>query len=784
MGYALELPEIYGSGRDDFESINNQWYRALNGLPVGTLVVKQDYYFEKEYSGFGLPRRTYLEEATYRHFKEREYTEHLSYLFFVKPLKGLSALGLKNPFKQSVKKKFILEEEKELHESFVGEIERAVSFLNNSNIIRAHPLSPESLYELAEGYFLGFNENYYTDADHGIKEKVGDRTIHLKIGESFYGMYAVKNERDLPAILNHCVRNDAFSEKEFTFFKGTGDNMGIYIPYNHIYTQILSIDDHKKHIADLEKRRKTYTHVRNFSPENTTYSEMLKKYLEENTRNENFHLVRGHNNIIFWADSQEKFKKVSEYINTSIKDVDIHPYYPPRGNYFKHLYLNSFFAHANYLDAENDYYLTDLSLAVRLFTNCTNYKDDRAGILLNDRVTQLPLYKDTWGDVVKRIKARNFFIVGVTGEGKSVLGQHLMRQYKEQGVKQIIVDLGESFRKYALLYREEAAHISYEEGKSLGVNPFDIQELNNDRIEILASFIFALYKKSEAPTDNEQVALKRFIKVYYDNVNAGWSLESFYDFMNAHRDSLRELFEKKESFDFEDFSDIMSEFVHEGNYAFLFKADGNSIINDLDNKNIVVFELENVQKNPMLLGLMLLLINDVADKIIWKDRRTKGLILFEEFAKVLKFPQVLSGVEYTYQAARKYESAIGIVLQSIHQIPRNSESNSIFDNTQIHYVLNNPKGYDALVEALNYSEHEHQLLKSIRYDYSGKRPYSEVFIKMGKESNVYRLELPKRVRAAYLTEGTEHTKIMELYNQYGDMEQAIEMYINTQKTKL
>ena len=48
-----------------------------------------------------------------------------------------------------------------------------------------------------------------------------------------------------------------------------------------------------------------------------------------------------------------------------------------------------------------------------------------------------------------------------------------------------------------------------------------------------------------------------------------------------------------------------------------------------------------------------------------------------------------------------------------------------------------------------------------------------MFIKIGRESNIFRLEVPKEVYAAYLTDGQENEEIIKLYNEHHDMEKAI-----------
>jgi type IV secretory pathway VirB4 component len=196
---------------------------------------------------------------------------------------------------------------------------------------------------------------------------------------------------------------------------------------------------------------------------------------------------------------------------------------------------------------------------------------------------------------------------------------------------------------------------------------------------------------------------------------------------------------------------------------------------------LIVFELDEVKDNKEILSVMLKLIKSAIQRTIWRNRSERGIILFDEFAKQLKFKNVLESVEFYYQAIRKQNGAIGIILQSINQLPDNSTSASILENTQVVYSLRNEKGYEELQKRLNLSSHDLNQLKSIRNNLTGTRKYTEMFIKIGKESNIFRLEVPKEVYAAYLTDGKESEAIMAIYKEKQNMEQAINEFIKEPK---
>ena len=179
---------------------------------------------------------------------------------------------------------------------------------------------------------------------------------------------------------------------------------------------------------------------------------------------------------------------------------------------------------------------------------------------------------------------------------------------------------------------------------------------------------------------------------------------------------------------------------------------------------------------------MLQLISSVINETVWKDKSTKGYIFFDEVAKQFKFKGVLEKIEYFFQAVRKQNGAIGIVLQAISQLPDSGEfgqiAKTIIENTQVLYVLN-AKDYSALQNRFGMSDHAYNQMSSLTSDFEGKNKYSEVFIMRGNQHQVYRLEVPEKVFWAYQTEGAKNEELMKIYHETGNMESAIDQYIKS-----
>jgi conjugation system TraG family ATPase len=773
--YKVQLPEIYTLSERDLEELHGTWFQALRTLPSGTVVHKQDLYRKKAYTAEGLPNNTFLERATHAHFKGRTYLDHDCHLFFIGTKnRALNNAKFVNPFQKIPKgTPDHLEADVGRFRAAVGD---AVSFLNNGRKMELLPLDPAEISALTHQYFNGHNEGLDTDI---VMDRSG-----LSIGGHHFDVLAVNSELCFGDQVQSSRPNDRFASDDFVFHQGFIDGIGLTLKENHMVNQILYLDDRHKWRKLLDKKIGELEKSANFGSQNKVVLEKVRHILDRLNADDSSRVVRGHLNVIYWTKDPGQLSELTARIKTEFKEMDIVPYYP-QGAERKNYFLNSYCCHApNFSDA--DLYVTDLKHALCLLINSTNYRSDTTGILFNDREHNLPLFKDVWDERKRRIKARNFAIFAPTGEGKSFLANNILRQFFEGGTRLVIIDLGGSYAKFAKLYPKDHIILRYEQGKNLGINPFYIahrRDLVPERLEDLSQFLLELLAEGHTVSKGREVAMKKVLLHYYAQTAGSHSLASLYRFVDRNRETLTaELGIREEHFSTYDFLHILSEYVGDGLYGFLFNV-GEDQTYKIEDKRMIVFELDEVRDNKEILSVMLKLIKSAIQRTIWKNRSERGIILFDEFAKQLKFENVLESVEFYYQAIRKQNGAIGIILQSINQLPQNHTSASILENTQVIYSLRNEKGYAALRERLHLSDHDLNQLKSIKNDLTGPRKYTEMFIKIGKQGNVFRLEVPKEAYAAYLTDGAENAAIMALYERTQDMERAITEFIEQQKEK-
>ena len=768
--YRCILPEIYSLSEKDFEDLHSCWFQAFKTLINGCIIHKQDIYRKTEYSANQLPRESFLEIATHDYFKGRVYLEHESFVFFVFPKnKNLNQSRLFNPFRKT--SSIVPSEMEKVLQEFMRAVDETVSFINSAKNIQMIPLEEKQILDLKSSYFNGFNEGFETDILMNKSE--------LKIGRHNFEILGINNELCFGDTIQSSKVNPHYTSDDFTFHQGFLDGFGLELNEDHILNQVFFMDDKVKWRNVLEKRINELKKSSNFGSQNKVVLDKITKIFNQVNEDDSSRVIRGHFNIILWDGDKDNLSRSLSKAKTVFKELDIRPYFPV-GEERKNYFLNSFFCFSSNLSSE-DLFVTDLKHALCLLINNTNYKDDERGIIFNDRQQNIPLVKDVWDENRKRIKARNFAIFAPTGEGKSFLANNILRQYYEQGVRLVIIDLGGSYSKFAKLYPDDHLILRYEQGKNLGINPFFIGEIKDQdpqHLEDLSGFLLELIEAGKSVEKATEVALKIILKYYYRAVEDAHSLESFYEFIESEKEDLLEHLQiPRDYFDIENFLHVMSEYVKGGLYSFLFERKVDQSYR-LEEKRLIVFELDEIRDNKEILSVMLKLIKSAIQRTIWQNRSEKGIILFDEFAKQLKFSTVLESVEFYYQAIRKQNGAIGIILQSINQLPENSISSSILENTQVIYSLHNEKGYDQLVKRLHLSSHDLNQLKSIRNRLSGDQKYTEIFIKIGKESNIFRLEVPPEVYAAYLTDGEENHRLLELYQKCDSMQEAIKLFVN------
>lgn len=784
VSYLVELDEIYSLNEKTLDHRFDGLYSAIRTLPVGSIFYKQDFVLKERFSTSTWRKDNFITKNTASHFDGRLVNNHFCIVHIILNRKGsiLKNNNVKNPFKPLPSAKQ-LNDSVEDNSSFLSNANRVVGYLKKSNGYKISPLTSTDLEDLAERYFNGLVSNKYTDSV--------NKSDYFQIGDRLLSGYCItSNKQFKEQELSNSIIDRDFSTKFVNFIKPISQDFLFTGQTDKIYNQFISVEDHMSIRRDIRQLKSDFEKAGSTTIDFDNTADNLKQLDTELATDSKIQFVRAHFSVFLVADSESELENGKDELETAFTTLAIKPYMPS-DNMLSNVFYNSFYSLASNLDLDSSF-TCDLQLALCLINYVTPTRSDESGVLFQSRLHNAPFKRDIWDEKKKRIKARNFMITAPTGEGKSDLAQHvLISQYFENEKNVIFIcDLGNSFQKLAGLFPNEVVYIRYQQGKSLGINPFEWYgdtPPTNEFFDDLIGFLKIPYKRGEGLTEEEIVSLGKILKLYYEQFDQGHSFPHFYAFVNAGRENLLDHLEiaidESRYFDLKQFLHNCSIFVEQGSLAFLFKTDDADHYN-VQGKRFIVFEFDEAKENPILLSILLQLKDNIIQRLIWSDRSTKGIVFYDEVAKFFKMQGVFPSICYSAQTMRKYEAAIGMALQSPTNLPLEEEHKNntaaLLKNTQVFYCLQDSSGYNAHQEVFNFTEERMFLLKSVKSDFKADLPFSEFLLSIGDESFICRLELPKKVLLVYETEGRKHEQILKLCEELGSMEAAVESYYKQQ----
>lgn len=334
---------------------------------------------------------------------------------------------------------------------------------------------------------------------------------------------------------------------------------------------------------------------------------------------------------------------------------------------------------------------------------------------------------------------QNFLVSAESGAGKSFFLNYLTNQYYAEGAKIRIIDIGYSYQKMCSLMGGRFLDIGAD--AQLCINPFDFKASDQEELDLgiqTASAALALMCSSASGQnlDEESLNLLRLASRWVvETGKAVAGVDAARQFLATFPDEI-EAFESDKVEFLKDRARALAfnlqPFCSEGEYGSYFN--GKSTF-DISRDDFVVIELERLRQFPQLFGVIVLqVMNAVTQDLYLGDRSVPNFILFEEAAAFLK--ENLAGgrannfksvIEAGYRRARKYNGAIGTVIQSVMDLRSFGDVGEvIWDNAATKFLLQG-ETYGRAAEA-KVIEHEGFVLELLKSVSNNKPNYSEVFV--------------------------------------------------------
>ena len=757
VAYKVELPELFTLTKAEYEAVHSTWAKAVKVLPNYSIVHKQDFFIEESYRpDICKDDLSFLSRSFERHFNERPYLQHTCYLFLTKTTKERNRTT--SSF-NALTRNFIIPKEmtdRETITRFMESCEQFERIVNDSGLLRMTRLTDEEI--TGTDTSAGIIEKYFSlsQEDTACLQDLSLGAGEMKIGDNYLCLHTLSDPEDLPSNVATDCRYERLSTDRSDCRLSFAAPVGLLLSCNHVYSQYVFIDDAQEILQRMEKTSRNMLSLSKYSRSNAVNYEWAEMYLDE-AHTKGLVPVRCHCNVLAWAEDEEELRRIKNDTGSQLALMGCVPHYNTIDTPV--LYWSGIPGNAGDFPAEESFY-TFLEQAVCLFASETNYRSSPSpfGIRMTDRQSGVPLHLDI-SDLPMRkgiITNRNKFILGPSGSGKSFFTNHLVRQYYEQGTHILLVDTGNSYQGLCSLihdrtHGEDGIYITYEEDNPIAFNPFytDSGEFDVEKRESIKTLILTLWKREdEAPRRSEEVALSGAVNAYIrritENRDVRPDFNGFYEFV---RDDYRRMIEEKKvrekDFDIDGFLNVLEPFYRGGDYDFLLNSDKEL---DLTNKRFIVFELDNISGNKVLLPVVTLIIMET---FIAKMRRLKGIrkmILIEECWKALMSANMSEYIKYLFKTVRKYFGEAVVVTQEVDDIISSPVvKEAIINNSDCKILLDQRKymnKFDHIQRLLGLTDKERGQILSINQANHPGRFYREVWIGLGgTHSAVYATEV-------------------------------------------
>lgn len=788
VAFEVELPELYTVTADEYEAMHSSWIKAVKVLPEHSVVCKQDWFVKETYR----PKtddgeQSFLTRSYELHFNERPYLNHKCYLFLTKTTRERSRR--KSDF-NTLCRGFLLPKEitdKDAAARFLEAVEQFERIMNDSGHIRLRRLETDEITGTKER--PGLVEKYFSlslEDETAVLQDICLKPGRMRIGDKRLCLHTLSDTEDLPGRLSTDMRYERMSTDRSDCRLSFAAPVGLLLSCNHIYSQYVFIDDAQEILQMMEKNSRNMLSLSKYSRSNAVNQEWTEMYLDE-AHTKGVLPVRCHCNVIAWAEDAEEFRRIRNDTGSQLAMMECTPRYNTIDTPV--IYWAGIPGNAGDFPSEESFY-TFLEQAVCLFAGETNYRSSPSpfGIRLADRQNGIPVHVDISDLPMKRgiITNRNKFILGPSGSGKSFFTNHLVRQYYEQGAHILLVDTGNSYQGLCRMIHDrtngkDGIYITYEEDNPISFNPFYTEsgKFDVEKRDSINTLILTLWKREdESPKRSEEVALSGAVNAYIrkisENRNIRPDFNGFYEFVaDDYRRMIEEKKVREKDFDIDGFLNVLEPFYRGGDYDFLLNSDKEL---DLTGKRFIVFELDNISSNKVLLPVVTLIIMET---FIAKMRRLKGIrkmILIEECWKALMSANMSEYIKYLFKTVRKYFGEAVVVTQEVDDIISSPiVKEAIINNSDCKILLDQRKyinKFEHIQRLLGLTEKEKGQILSINQANHPGRFYREVWIGLGGTcSAVYATEVSEE---EYFTFTTEESEKLEVQRIAGGLEGSLE----------
>ena len=806
--FEVELPEIYTMDEGDYEALHMMYLRAIKVFPPGYMVHKQDWFFEDQFEpSFGpeFYSTSFINQENQRHFNERPYTVHKTYITVTLPAQSPLKRNSSNNslFKKMgmfLRKNLIPREVRSVKywEGFMELCTRFQAILNDSGRVRCTQLKGPALVGVVNGDDVsrpGLFHQYLNLSLHDPTLRDLDFDGNMKVGGKNCYTFAISRLEDFPSEIADQVRLEQLSTDKSTITASTGSMLGLFLPFNHVYNQVLFIEEPDSLIRRLVAEVKRHLSFSAWSKENEVSIYDKNEFMEA-IKGGNRTVVCSHYNVMTFHQDPDIADQYRSKTAAAIAKLGYKPYQAE-------LEQEALFwacIPGNIAEIGNDNLFTCLlDESIALWTMETHYKDpthNKHGVLMTDRFGRPVMVDLILNTYPKYIDNRNVMVVGPSGSGKSFTMNNLVYYLRENGAHVTIVDIGNSYKRLCEVMGGN--YVNVDENNRLEFNPFYFANLDptEEQQDAIRTLINVLWKGDIELTSDESTGLTTLIQSYYKYLRSCYrennpkfpSLNTLYEF--AQGDFIDKFLKvdgshwNQQRFDIQSLLWNLKKFYRGETYDYLLNSEKNL---DLINQPFTIFELDNIKDNPTLYSVVTLMIMNTYVNKLFQVSGTIKVLIIEEAWQALSKANFSRFLLWCAKTCRKHNGSLVVVTQEVDDLIKSSiVKDALVNNCDVKLLLDQSKykeRFDEVKSVLALSDTNANFVLSVNgaKDYS-RPPYKECAVILKDKVKVYGIEVSTVGYGSFTTNRTEVEEIKALINYFnGNTEEGIRAWAKGQR---
>lgn len=803
--FRLELPEIYTMDEGDYEALHSMYIRALKVFPPGYVIHKQDWFFESQYTPDYGPEyfnSSFINQENQRHFNERPYRDHYTFITVTlpaqSPLKRNSANNsLFKRLTQLFRRNLVPREVRnpKYWDGFRELCLRFQAILNDSGRLRCTQIKGPGL--VGEGEELGLIHQYLNLTLNDPTLKDMEFEGGMKVGGKYCHTFSICRLEDFPSEVAEQIRLEQLSTDKSSITASTGSMLGLYLPFNHVYNQVVMIEEPDSVVRRLVAEVKRHLSFSAWSKENEISIYEKNEFMEA-VKGGNRIVTKSHYNVMCFHENEEVADQYRSQTAAAIAKLGYKPYHAALEQ--EALYWACIPGNIAEIGADN-LFTCLLEESVALWTMETHYKDpshNRNGILLTDRFGR-PVMVDVLFDTYPhQIDNRNVMVIGPSGSGKSFTMNNMVYYLRENGAHVTIVDIGNSYKRLCEVMGGK--YVTVDNNNRLEFNPFYFDNLDpsEEQQDAIRTLLNVLWKGDDELTSDEKTGVSTLFQRYYQYLRESRDegsyvfpcLDTLYEFAEGY--FISEVLEKdphwnKSHFDVSSMLWNLRKFYKGNTYDYLLNSRKNL---DLINQPFTIFELDNIKDNPTLYSVVTLMIMNTYVNKLFQVSGTIKVLIIEEAWQALSKANFSRFLLWCAKTCRKHNGSLVVVTQEVDDLLKSSiVKDALVNNCDVKILLDQSKykeRFDDVKGVMALSDSNTNFILSINgaKDY-GRPPYKEVAIILKDKCKVYGVEVSRIGYGSFTTNRQEVDEIRSLTRHYGnDTEMGIRAWARGERVSL